>query len=152
MKRLLAASSGSIFQISKVFRNQEHGSTHNPEFTMLEWYRENWSYQQVLTDINQLFDLLTQAAPLITMTYETVFQNYYQHNPHHIKLETLRILGNQHLNLADNTLNQSEWLDILFDLSLKKLNEKIRSDAPAAEFTAVYNLEVWLIDLEIFSA
>lgn len=55
-KKLLAAGIGNLFEITKTFRNEEEVSTyHNPEFTMLEWYRINASYTEVMKDFEELF-------------------------------------------------------------------------------------------------
>jgi elongation factor P--(R)-beta-lysine ligase len=59
MKRLLAAGSGSIFQIAHAFRQDEQGRRHNPEFTLLEWYREGYDYRQLMDEMELLITSLS---------------------------------------------------------------------------------------------
>ena len=54
MKRLLAAGYDKIYQFSRCFRKDERGNFHNPEFTLLEWYRKGASYEQMMQDTEQL--------------------------------------------------------------------------------------------------
>src|SRR5690606_30083880 len=58
MKRMLAAGSGDIWQACKVFRGSEHGRYHNPEFTMIEWYRLGFDHHALMDEVAALLRTL----------------------------------------------------------------------------------------------
>ncbi|HYX92699.1 MAG TPA: EF-P lysine aminoacylase EpmA [Myxococcaceae bacterium] len=62
MKRLLAEGAGPIFQICKVFRNGEVSRTHNPEFTLLEFYRPHADYHRIMADLERALAEVERAA------------------------------------------------------------------------------------------
>jgi lysyl-tRNA synthetase class 2 len=71
-KRLLCSGSGDIFELAQVFRKGEVSASHNPEFTMLEWYRLNWSWQQLAEEVTALVDGLREAFGLPPMAVKTI--------------------------------------------------------------------------------
>jgi elongation factor P--(R)-beta-lysine ligase len=75
MKRLLASGSGDIYQICKVFRSGEVGRHHNPEFTMLEWYRLGLDHHQLMAEVAVLVGgLIPELDPPEYLTYREAFQ------------------------------------------------------------------------------
>lgn len=82
MKRLLAAGSGSIYQIGRAFRNDESGRLHNPEFTLLEWYRVGWDHQALMNEIDDLLSDILGEPAAERLTYAELFDRHLALNPH----------------------------------------------------------------------
>jgi elongation factor P--(R)-beta-lysine ligase len=82
MKRLLAAGSGPIYQICKCFRNHEEISRyHNPEFTMLEWYRIQFDMMQMINEVDDFLQTILDCEPAERISYQKVFQRHLNLDP-----------------------------------------------------------------------
>ncbi|ALG68699.1 EF-P lysine aminoacylase EpmA [Beggiatoa leptomitoformis] len=90
MKRLLASGSGAIFQICKVFRDGEAGKKHNPEFSLLEWYRPHFSLSALIDEVSALLQTVLACSPVEIVNYCDVFQQYTGLHPLHTPLEALQ--------------------------------------------------------------
>ena len=120
MKRMLAAGSGAIYQICKVFRQAEWGSLHNPEFTMLEWYRPDYGQYQLMAEIDELVRSLNDETFHIAeteyYTYSDVFQKYLGIDLMGIKNEDLiQCARDNHLKVEGLVVSDRDaWLDLVF--------------------------------------
>jgi lysyl-tRNA synthetase class 2 len=82
MKRLLAAGGEAIYQISRVFRRDELGPLHNPEFTMVEWYRTDDGMDEGMQLTSDLCETLLRRGPAERISYGEVFRRYVGVDPH----------------------------------------------------------------------
>ncbi|WP_245828669.1 EF-P lysine aminoacylase EpmA, partial [Solemya elarraichensis gill symbiont] len=119
MKRLLASGSGSIYQICKVFRGEESGRFHNPEFTMLEWYRVGFDHYQLMDDVEALVtELLPDAMLFERHTFQTLFIAHVGLDPHIATPEELSAKAESLGVVLPEQLERDWLLDVLFDLSV----------------------------------
>lgn len=115
MKRLLAAGSGPIYQLSKAFRQGEIGKLHNPEFTMLEWYRPGFDHHALMDEMSEFFKEVVDVPSTERATVRDIFAKYLNIDPHRATVNELKACAN-HYELGLNEDNQeiNFWLDLLF--------------------------------------
>ena len=94
MKRLLAAGSGSIYQVCKAFRGGERGRWHNPEFTILEWYRVGWDVHRLMREVAALIETLLAGSrrlqPAVYASYADLLHRHAGVDPYDSSTEALR--------------------------------------------------------------
>ncbi len=119
MKRLLAAGSGDIYQIAKVFRDREAGGRHNPEFTLLEWYRVGWDHHRLMDEVAALVaELLPEFTrqPAERFSYRELFGRYLDLDPFRSSVAELSACAEaQGIGLPTSLPDDDPdpWLDLL---------------------------------------
>lgn len=116
MKRLLAAGSGDIYQLCKVFRDGETGRLHNPEFTLLEWYRVGFDHHAFMDEVAALVTALWGVARAVEkLSYSEAFARFVGIEPHHATVAMLADCARRH-GIATETLALNDidgWRDLL---------------------------------------
>ncbi len=114
MKRLLAAGSGDIYQVCHVVRGFERGRLHNPEFTLIEWYRTGFSLVQLMEEVAELVrDLLDSNQPSERLTYREAFLRHLQLDPLTASHAQLVAVARGHSYTAADTASRDELLEFL---------------------------------------
>ncbi len=121
MKRLLAAGSGSIYQICKSFRNEEHGRYHNPEFTMLEWYRVGFDHHDLMDEVDKLLQLVLQSGKATRLSYQQAFSDTIGICPLEASIQALQQAASCYglSDIADNEQDRDTLLQLLFNVAVE---------------------------------
>ena len=117
LKRLLAAGVGDCYELGRVFRNGEAGGRHNPEFTMLEWYRVGWDHHRL---IDETITLVQEALALVgrpsasvrIVSYRDLFLQAVALDPFSADEPQLGA-GLGDVGIAPEGLTRDDWLDLL---------------------------------------
>ena len=119
MKRLLAADAGSIYQICKVFRDGEYGRLHNPEFTLLEWYRTGYDHLDLMDEVERLLrEILADIKPLSSVqhwSYRDLFREFAEVDPFTVTVGELQSLLLSRHDIGPVGLPAADldpWLDL----------------------------------------
>ncbi|MCY4473520.1 MAG: EF-P lysine aminoacylase EpmA [Kistimonas sp.] len=114
MKRLLAAGSGDIYFLGPVFRNGEAGQRHNPEFTMLEWYRKGIDHHQLMSEVTALLSAICCFRETGRVTYQSLFEQTLDIDPHNVSHTDLLMLVQDKIDKGLDALSRNDCLDLLF--------------------------------------
>jgi lysyl-tRNA synthetase class 2 len=120
MKRLLAAGSGDIYQICRVFRDAERGRWHNPEFTLLEWYRLGFDDAALMSEVEALIGSLLapyrKLEPAERLSYSAALQRHAGVDPQHASERDLTEAARSHGIVCQADLDRDAKLDLLMGL------------------------------------
>ena len=126
MKRLLAAGMGSIYQVTPAFRQDEQGKKHNPEFTLLEWYRIDFDHHALMGEVNSLVRFVAKDFLKLDrsefFSYQEAMIKFAEVDPFNATLEELKAAtvkaGIDVIGLDD--VERDSWLDLLMSHVVEK--------------------------------
>ncbi|MDO1528672.1 EF-P lysine aminoacylase EpmA [Fulvimonas sp. R45] len=135
LKRLLAAGVGDCYELGRVFRNGEAGGRHNPEFTMLEWYRVGWDHRRLMHETVELVQaalaMRGRRAEVRVAGYRQLFIDELGLDPMHAAVDALRApLADQGIDPAG--LTRDDWLDLL-------LTHRLQPAFPRDRITVIHD-------------
>lgn len=135
LKRLLAAGSGDIFEMGRVFRAGESGRSHNPEFTMLEWYRNGFSYHRLMDEVAAIVRHCGRGKfdqwPQQKLSYQQLFLHFVDLDPFTAGEQDFCARAKEY-GVHDIELDRRQWLDLLLSVA-------IQPALPENELTFVYD-------------
>ena len=115
LKRLLAAGTGDCYELGRVFRGAESGRWHNPEFTLLEWYRLGWDHHRLMDEVAALVQRAGNGRfddwPIHKTSYQQLFSEHTGIDPHEADCSQLAACMTDS-GLAPERLDHSGWLDL----------------------------------------
>ena len=119
MKRLLASGIGDIYQLGKAFRRGESGSRHNPEFTLLEWYRNDTNHHELIREVAELVAKVLPISSWQVWSYEALFAKILNLDVFTASTETLSGKVEQEGISIDAPLCRLDYLDLLMTHSIE---------------------------------
>ncbi len=120
MKRLLAAGSGPIFQLARAFRDGERGSWHNPEFTLLEWYRPGFDHHALMDDLDEFLQAVLASQKAERLSYGELFQRGLNLDAHRAEAAELEAAARRVGLEPPEGLERDALLDFLMSLHLEQ--------------------------------
>ncbi|WP_238394524.1 EF-P lysine aminoacylase EpmA [Pseudoxanthomonas wuyuanensis] len=135
LKRLLAAGLGDCYELGRVFRDGEAGGRHNPEFTMLEWYRLGWDLPQLIDETVELVQaalaMIGRTAAVARISFREIYRQRLGIDPMTADEGMLRAAAAD-IAVDGEGLTRDDWLDLL-------MTHRLQPDFPAGQLLAVYD-------------
>jgi lysyl-tRNA synthetase class 2 len=135
LKRLLAEGVGDCYELGRVFRNGEAGGRHNPEFTMLEWYRVGWDHHLLMEEtialVQAALAMAGKRADVLVTTYRQLFLDALAIDPDQATVETLRAPLAE-FGIDPDGLVRDDWLDLL-------ITHRLQPAFPADRVTVIHD-------------
>ncbi len=113
MKRLLACHGQAVYQFARAFRDGEAGARHNPEFTLLEWYRPGYDHLALMDEVAQLVCFCLGEQPVHSYSYRQLFLESLGVDPFTATVAQLQAVARSQLDTGTITGDRDLWLDLL---------------------------------------